>query len=790
MLTCAKCENQLETTWRFCRYCGVEIPKIIKFDDLLSLGLRKWAGLLDPAITNRDIPLVVMVDLNETTISADSTVEVSSDHLPLIKRKGSSWARLSSGERLAESNESDYLAVIDTTTRILELTVRNLVSNDLIPITITSSMHIELHSANDLCEYLEKEPRIFTTFDVSNLLWANLQFAAQSFFENKSIGDVFNDSLLATESRQALQQSIADGLKTFGMVLSGHPEFDVYIAGWSTESDETEEFCISSTRTDWQQTATTLDSISFSAILALVEETNLSMPFRKVAFALEGIRINVLAGRCSLLHGNEAFLGLLAPFTKGGWLTSNRVETIVDAVEEAHNGMSEIDVLLLRRLELEIEYEQSLVSIIHRYGLSDERIALEDQQARTNVESKWEFERQTVTLDVYSKDGSLATNARDGTHAEEIYKSTENNSLAWHGLDLYARYRQIKREDQAAQIHSHIEVEHRQNILNFEREAAALELRLREQAVEHQRRLEEIEALSNIGIETLIAISGPEQSNLLLQLSKTRALKGFSPEKILALQGIESPLLSDAIREIGTALSIQGSGIGLLGSSAEVQGAGVSASIQEIEALNRDISSALESVSENPALRGVLNRNTSSTIERLGSNLSNHETVTILFSDIKGSTEITSRLGDIAAQELFNRHNKIVRTQVAEFQGQEIKSMGDGFMLAFPSALNGILCAIQIQRMCSQHNQANPEEQILVRIGLHAGEAIKEGQDYFGRNVILASRISAQANENQILVSSILKEMTDSFKQLEFDSPISMVLKGLPGNVLIYPVHW
>ena len=142
--------------------------------------------------------------------------------------------------------------------------------------------------------------------------------------------------------------------------------------------------------------------------------------------------------------------------------------------------------------------------------------------------------------------------------------------------------------------------------------------------------------------------------------------------------------------------------------------------------------------------------------------------MTILFSDIKGSTEITDRLGDIAAQELFREHNNIVREQVTEFQGYEIKSMGDGFMLAFPSALNGILCAITIQKMLREHNESMHGEPILVRMGLHAGEVIRENQDYFGRNVILASRISSHARENQILVSSILKEMTTSFNELEF----------------------
>ena len=126
------------------------------------------------------------------------------------------------------------------------------------------------------------------------------------------------------------------------------------------------------------------------------------------------------------------------------------------------------------------------------------------------------------------------------------------------GLEWYARYKDIKREDRVAEADSMVTIQHRQDMLALEREAASVEIKLRQGDAEHKRRLEEIEALSQVGIETLIAVSGPEQGNLLLQLSKTRALQGFTPEKILALQGIHSPLIKDAVREVGTALAING----------------------------------------------------------------------------------------------------------------------------------------------------------------------------------------------------------------------------------------
>ena len=142
------------------------------------------------------------------------------------------------------------------------------------------------------------------------------------------------------------------------------------------------------------------------------------------------------------------------------------------------------------------------------------------------------------------------------------------------------------------------------------------------------------------------------------------------------------------------------------------------------------------------------------------------------------------------AQELFGGHNSIVRRRLNEFDGYEVKSMGDGFMLAFSSARMGIMCAVAIQRDLQLYNEEQEREAILVRMGLHTGEVIKEGEDYFGRNVILASRISAVAREDQVLVSALLKGLVDSLRDFEFGDPMRVDLKGLAGTTVVYPVNY
>ena len=165
-------------------------------------------------------------------------------------------------------------------------------------------------------------------------------------------------------------------------------------------------------------------------------------------------------------------------------------------------------------------------------------------------------------------------------------------------------------------------------------------------------------------------------------------------------------------------------------------------------------------------------------------------TVTILFSDIEGFTAMTHRLGDQAMQEVLRDHNALIRRELASHGGFEVKAMGDGFMLAFSSARRAVQCATAIQQAFEEYNQEHTQEPIHVRMGLHTGEAIKDAGDFYGRNVILASRIADQARGGQILVSSLLKDLVESAGDLTFGEEREAELKGLPGRHRVFLVDW
>ncbi|MFN0071157.1 MAG: adenylate/guanylate cyclase domain-containing protein, partial [Chloroflexota bacterium] len=165
-------------------------------------------------------------------------------------------------------------------------------------------------------------------------------------------------------------------------------------------------------------------------------------------------------------------------------------------------------------------------------------------------------------------------------------------------------------------------------------------------------------------------------------------------------------------------------------------------------------------------------------------------TVTLLFTDIEDSTSLTVRLGDQRWLEILRAHHALIREQVHAHGGFEVKSQGDGFMLAFGSARRALDCAVAIQRSVEAGNVAHPDAPIRVRIGLHTGEAIKEADDFHGKHVVLAARIADQARGGEILVSALLKELTESSGDLRFDEGREVELKGLDRAHQVFVVRW
>jgi class 3 adenylate cyclase len=153
---------------------------------------------------------------------------------------------------------------------------------------------------------------------------------------------------------------------------------------------------------------------------------------------------------------------------------------------------------------------------------------------------------------------------------------------------------------------------------------------------------------------------------------------------------------------------------------------------------------------------------------------------TVLFTDIVGSTERATELGDRRWGELLETHDGLVRRQLERFEGREVKTMGDGFLATFDGPARGIKCAREVVAGARELG-------LEVRAGLHTGECEVKGDDLGGIAVHIGARVGALAGAGQVLVSGTVKDLVVG-SGIEFDDRGSHSLKGVPGEWRLYAV--
>jgi class 3 adenylate cyclase/tetratricopeptide (TPR) repeat protein len=171
------------------------------------------------------------------------------------------------------------------------------------------------------------------------------------------------------------------------------------------------------------------------------------------------------------------------------------------------------------------------------------------------------------------------------------------------------------------------------------------------------------------------------------------------------------------------------------------------------------------------------------------------ETRTIMMTDVAGSTALRSERGDLVADEILRIQAAVVREQLRRHGGEERQFLGDGFLLFFLSPLAALDCAMGIQRALDEHNAAEPERQIRVRIGIHVGEVTRGVRELYGQAVHAAARVMAEAAAGQILVSADLRDQVErgadqGGTSYRFVDSGLFWLKGFPERWRLYEVSW
>jgi class 3 adenylate cyclase/tetratricopeptide (TPR) repeat protein len=163
------------------------------------------------------------------------------------------------------------------------------------------------------------------------------------------------------------------------------------------------------------------------------------------------------------------------------------------------------------------------------------------------------------------------------------------------------------------------------------------------------------------------------------------------------------------------------------------------------------------------------------------------QTLSILMTDMVGSTGLASRVGPAAADDLRREHFSLLREALAETAGSEVKNTGDGLMVAFGSPSAAVECAVAMQQSMERRNR-RADEQLLIRIGIGVGEVTAEDSDYFGMPVVEAARLCDKAQAGGILTTELVRAICG--RHQDFAAVGRLELKGVPEPVEAFEVGW
>ncbi len=176
-------------------------------------------------------------------------------------------------------------------------------------------------------------------------------------------------------------------------------------------------------------------------------------------------------------------------------------------------------------------------------------------------------------------------------------------------------------------------------------------------------------------------------------------------------------------------------------------------------------------------------------IPDLGSRLSSPDgAVTLMLSDIADAAAAAEQLGAERWEALLRDHRLLVEQLVGHHDGQIVRHESDGFLASFNSAHGGLHAAVELQRTFAGSEGAAGS--LALRVGLHSGFVMGGTQQLMGRNVVLAARIAGQARSGEILVSSNVKQYTESDPGIRFEDRGEFHFKGVHGEHELYAVAW
>jgi class 3 adenylate cyclase len=170
--------------------------------------------------------------------------------------------------------------------------------------------------------------------------------------------------------------------------------------------------------------------------------------------------------------------------------------------------------------------------------------------------------------------------------------------------------------------------------------------------------------------------------------------------------------------------------------------------------------------------------------------------LTFLFTDLKGSTHLYERVGDLAAYDLVKAHFGVLNEIVARESGAVVKTIGDAVMATFTTPDRAVAAALRMREGMRKLNDGREHDDLILKIGIHEGPCLavtlNDRQDYFGQTVNIASRVQGLADSRAIFATQAVVENTASAALLASaglsPSAQDLALRGVTEQVTIYQI--
>jgi class 3 adenylate cyclase len=170
--------------------------------------------------------------------------------------------------------------------------------------------------------------------------------------------------------------------------------------------------------------------------------------------------------------------------------------------------------------------------------------------------------------------------------------------------------------------------------------------------------------------------------------------------------------------------------------------------------------------------------------------------LTFLFTDLKGSTELYERVGDLVAYDLVREHFRVLHEIVASEGGAVVKTIGDAVMATFPTPDHALAAALRMREAMRRLNEQRGREDLLLKIGIHEGPCLavmlNDRQDYFGQTVNIASRVQNLAGSRSIFATGPVVEDPKTLRIVETQglrpTPQKTALRGIDDAFTVYEI--